>query len=284
MSVPVSTMDESENMMTHHIEIQELKAPVAAPAAQAADYAIELGGLRKAYGEHEVLRGVSLRVRHGEVCSIIGPSGAGKSTLLRCVNLLEEPDHGNMIVAGQYVQGGINHSRKQLQTLRRHVGMVFQSFNLFPHMTVLDNIVLPQRRVLGRGAEQARDKGRNLLEKVGLADKADAFPMKLSGGQQQRVAIARALALEPSAMLFDEPTSALDPELAHGVLNVMKEVAQSGMTMMVVTHEMNFARTIGDHLVVMENGSILEEGKPEEVMEHPTKKRTAEFLSAVINR
>ncbi|MFC2688685.1 amino acid ABC transporter ATP-binding protein [Propionibacterium freudenreichii] len=267
--------------MTQHVAA----APAAAPAVRMpGDYAIELGGIRKSYGDHEVLKGVSLRVKQGEVCSIIGPSGAGKSTLLRCVNLLEEPDHGNMIVDGQYMQGGINHSRKELLELRRRVGMVFQSFNLFPHMTVLDNIVLPQRRVLKRSPEAARDKGRELLDKVGLADKADSYPAKLSGGQQQRVAIARALALEPSAMLFDEPTSALDPELAHGVLNVMKEVAVTGMTMMVVTHEMNFARTIGDHLVVMEDGAILEEGDPEKVMSHPEKERTAEFLSAVINR
>ncbi len=248
------------------------------------DYAVELGGIRKSFGGHEVLVGVSLRVRPGEVCSIIGPSGAGKSTLLRCVNLLEEPDEGNMIVAGQYLKGGVSHSRSELLALRRNVGMVFQSFNLFPHMSVIDNITLPQRRVLGRGVEEARARGRELLETVGLGEKADSFPAKLSGGQQQRVAIARALALEPKIMLFDEPTSALDPELAKGVLSVMKDVAQTGMTMLVVTHEMNFARTIGDHLVVMEGGAILEEGVPEEVMSNPTMARTREFLSAVSNR
>ncbi|WOQ15743.1 amino acid ABC transporter ATP-binding protein [Raineyella sp. W15-4] len=253
------------------------------PAART-PYAIELSGITKDFAGHRVLKGVTLRVKEGEVCSIIGPSGAGKSTLLRCVNLLEVPDGGNMVVAGQYLEGGRPQARQELLQLRRNVGMVFQSFNLFPHMTVLDNIVLPQRRVLKRSLEEARTRALELLDRVGLATKESAYPAKLSGGQQQRVAIARALALEPQVMLFDEPTSALDPELAQGVLNVMKEVAMSGMTMMVVTHEMNFARTIGDHLVVMEDGAILEEGVPEVVMSNPTQERTREFLSAVINR
>jgi polar amino acid transport system ATP-binding protein len=247
----------------------------------AAKYAIELAAIEKTFAGHQVLKKVSLRVKEGEVCSIIGPSGAGKSTLLRCVNLLEQPDGGNMVVAGQYLAAGRSHSRKELLLLRRNVGMVFQSFNLFGHLTVLDNIVLPQRRVLKRSEEEAKARGRELLERVGLAEKADAYPAKISGGQQQRVAIARALALEPKVMLFDEPTSALDPELAQEVLAVMKEVAAMGMTMLVVTHEMGFARTIGDHLVVMEDGVIIEQGDPEKVMSDPAEERTRKFLSAV---
>jgi polar amino acid transport system ATP-binding protein len=247
----------------------------------AVKYAIELAAIEKTYAGHQVLKKVSLRVKEGEVCSIIGPSGAGKSTLLRCVNLLEEPDGGNMVVAGQYLAAGRSHSRRELLQLRRNVGMVFQSFNLFGHLTVLDNIVLPQRRVLKRSEDEAKARGRELLERVGLADKADAYPAKISGGQQQRVAIARALALEPKVMLFDEPTSALDPELAQEVLAVMKEVAAMGMTMLVVTHEMGFARTIGDHLVVMEDGVIIEQGNPEQVMSDPSEERTRKFLSAV---
>jgi polar amino acid transport system ATP-binding protein len=247
----------------------------------AEEYAIELAAIEKAFAGHQVLKKVSLRVKQGEVCSIIGPSGAGKSTLLRCVNLLEQPDSGNMVIAGQYLEAGRSHSRRDLLELRRNVGMVFQSFNLFPHLSVLDNIVLPQRRVLKRSEEAARERGRELLERVGLVEKADAYPAKLSGGQQQRVAIARALALEPKVMLFDEPTSALDPELAQEVLAVMKEVAAMGMTMLVVTHEMGFARTIGDQLVVMDGGVIIEEGDPEKVMSDPSEERTRKFLSAV---
>ncbi|MDR1513419.1 MAG: amino acid ABC transporter ATP-binding protein [Propionibacteriaceae bacterium] len=244
---------------------------------------IELAAVSKHFGPHHVLKNVSLRVRPGEVCSIIGPSGAGKSTLLRCVNLLETPESGNMIVAGQYLEPGKPQDRKALLRLRRNVGMVFQSFNLFGHLSVIENISLAQRRVLKRTPQEARERGMELLERVGLADKADAYPAKISGGQQQRVAIARALALEPKAMLFDEPTSALDPELAQEVLAVMREVASSGMTMLVVTHEMNFARTIGDHLVVMEDGAIIEEGDPERIMSDPAQARTREFLAAVIN-
>ncbi|MDR1852720.1 MAG: amino acid ABC transporter ATP-binding protein [Propionibacteriaceae bacterium] len=246
-------------------------------------YLVELAKVDKHFGSNHVLKGVSLRVKPGEVCSIIGPSGAGKSTLLRCVNLLESPDSGNMVVAGQYVDLARPLDKRSLLQLRRNVGMVFQSFNLFPHLSVLENISLPQRRVLGRSAEDAKAKSLELLERVGLADKAESFPSKISGGQQQRVAIARALALEPKAMLFDEPTSALDPELAQEVLGVMKEVAASGMTMLVVTHEMNFARNVGNHLVVMENGSIIEEGDPEQIMTEPKLERTKQFLSAVIN-
>jgi polar amino acid transport system ATP-binding protein len=189
-----------------------------------------------------------------------------------------------MVVAGQLVDLATTQDRKSLLQLRRNVGMVFQSFNLFPHLTVIENIALPQRRVLKRTPDEARARGMELLDRVGLADKAESDPAKISGGQQQRVAIARALALDPKAMLFDEPTSALDPELAQEVLAVMKEVAHSGMTMLVVTHEMSFARTIGDHLVVMEDGSIIEEGEPEEIMSNPKQERTRQFLSAVIDR
>ncbi len=248
------------------------------------EYAVELAVIKKSYGPHDVLKGVSLRVKEGEVCSIIGPSGAGKSTLLRCANLLEQPDSGQIAFADQFIDAGRVPRRRDLVKLRRNVGMVFQSFNLFPHMTVLDNVMLPQKRVLGRDADTARVAALELLERVGLGEKTDSYPAKISGGQQQRVAIARALALEPKVMLFDEPTSALDPELAKGVLDVMKEVAESGMTMLVVTHEMGFARNIGNHLVVMEDGNIIEEGDPEQVMTNPSQERTRRFLSAVIDR
>ena len=262
----------------------EDKKPKSTSGRTGPEWAVELAVIKKRYGTHDVLKGVSLRLKEGEVCSIIGPSGAGKSTLLRCVNLLEQPDSGQISIDGQFIDSGHPLRRKDLIKLRRSVGMVFQSFNLFPHMTVLDNVVLPQKRVLGRDTETARASALELLDKVGLGEKTDSYPSKISGGQQQRVAIARALALEPKVMLFDEPTSALDPELANGVLEVMRDVAESGMTMLVVTHEMSFARNIGNHLVVMEDGNIIVEGDPEQVMTNPSQERTQQFLSAVINR
>ena len=244
---------------------------------------IELGGITKSFGGKTILHSVSLQVARGEVCSIIGPSGAGKSTLLRCVNLLEKPESGNLSVDGQFVD--LAHpSSHDLIELRRTVGMVFQSFNLFPHMSVLRNVTFPQEKVLGRPRAEAEEKAKALLERVGLAEKGDDYPSRLSGGQQQRVAIARALALEPKAMLFDEPTSALDPELGRDVLDVMRELADTGMTMIVVTHEMAFARDVGDHLVVMADGAVIEEGVPEQVMSHPQHERTQRFLSAVVGR
>lgn len=247
------------------------------------EFAIELAGLRKRYGDHEVLKGVSLRVKEGSVCSVIGPSGAGKSTLLRCVNLLEAPDDGNMLVAGQFLEGGHSHSRKELLALRRHVGMVFQSFNLFPHMPVIDNIVLAQQRVLKRSKDEARERALELLDSVGLSDKAEQYPPKLSGGQQQRVAIARSLCMEPDLLLFDEPTSALDPEMINEVLDVMVELAQSGMTMICVTHEMGFAKKVANRVVFMDEGKIVEMNSPTALFETPKHPRTQAFLNQILS-
>lgn len=245
---------------------------------------IELTSVVKRFGQHTVVDNVSLSVREGEVAAIIGPSGAGKSTLLRCINLLERPDSGSLRVGEIRVDAGAEIGAKGLALLRRKAGMVFQSFNLFPHLTVKRNVSLAQQRVLGRSPQDADATSMALLERVGLADKAGQYPNRCSGGQQQRVAIARALALEPSVMLFDEPTSALDPELGLEVLAVMKEVAAEGMTMVVVTHEMEFARNVGDHVVVMAEGAVLEKGKPDEVFTNPQKERTRQFLRAVLER
>ncbi|MDP9937815.1 amino acid ABC transporter ATP-binding protein [Paenarthrobacter nicotinovorans] len=246
--------------------------------------AISLESVVKRYGDHTVINDVSLSVREGEVIAIIGPSGAGKSTLLRCINLLEVPDRGRITVEGNQVVAGTEISRKDLVRLRRNVGMVFQSFNLFPHMTVLRNISLPQERVLGRSRAEADARSMKLLERVGLADKARQYPGRCSGGQQQRIAIARALALDPQVMLFDEPTSALDPEVGLEVLAVMRELAAEGMTMVVVTHEMQFARDVSDRVVVMAEGAILEEGDPADVFTAPAMDRTRRFLRAVLER
>ncbi|MEU3051099.1 amino acid ABC transporter ATP-binding protein [Streptomyces sp. NPDC006984] len=243
--------------------------------------AIELENVVKRFGDHTVVDNVSLSVAQGEVAAIIGPSGAGKSTLLRCVNLLERPENGTIVVAGTSIDAGSQIKSKDLAKLRSVVGMVFQSFNLFPHLTVLRNITLPQEQVLGRSPAEARGRGLALLERVGLADKANQYPNRCSGGQQQRIAIARALALDPEVMLFDEPTSALDPELGLEVLNVMRELADEGMTMVVVTHEMEFARDVSDHLVVMADGAIIEEGEPADIFAEPTHARTRQFLRAV---
>jgi polar amino acid transport system ATP-binding protein len=245
---------------------------------------IELAHIVKKFGDHTVIDDVCLEVEEGEVTAIIGPSGAGKSTLLRCINLLERPDAGSVHVAGTTIDVSSVISRRDLSALRREVGMVFQSFNLFPHLTVARNVELAQERVLGRDRKAARVRARELLERVGLGDKADQYPMRCSGGQQQRIAIARALALDPKVMLFDEPTSALDPELGLEVLSVMRELADDGMTMVIVTHEMQFARDVSDHLVVMADGRILEEGKPDTVFTDPREPRTRQFLKAVLER
>ena len=245
---------------------------------------VALDNIRKSYGDHVVLDDVTLHVNQGEVISIIGPSGAGKSTFLRCTNLLEVPDSGTIRVGDHTIDASQKHTEKQLEQLRRTAGMVFQSFNLFPHMTVLDNVSLAQRRVLGRSRDEADERSRELITRVGLKDKFDAYPGRLSGGQQQRIAIARALAMNPEVMLFDEPTSALDPEVGLEVLAVMQELAESGMTMMVVTHEIEFARKVGDRLIVMADGGILEEGDPTEVITDPKQPRTRQFLSAVVHR
>ncbi|MFP5345745.1 MAG: amino acid ABC transporter ATP-binding protein [Actinomycetes bacterium] len=246
--------------------------------------AIRLDSVVKRFGDHTVIDNVSLSVREGEVAAIIGPSGAGKSTLLRCINLLERPDSGRITVENHQVDAGAPISAKDLASLRRTTGMVFQSFNLFPHLSVLRNISLAQERVLGRGRKEADARSRQLLERVGLAEKADQYPSRCSGGQQQRIAIARALALDPKVMLFDEPTSALDPELGLEVLAVMRELADEGMTMVVVTHEMQFAKDVSDHLVVMADGAILEEGLPSEIFREPRQERTRRFLRAVLER
>ncbi|GGV87854.1 MULTISPECIES: amino acid ABC transporter ATP-binding protein [Streptomyces] len=241
--------------------------------------AIDVQGLRKAFGELEVLRGIDFSVARGEVVCVIGPSGSGKSTLLRCVNLLEEPSAGRVVVAGTEVTD----PDVDIDRVRRRIGMVFQSFNLFPHLTALENLTIAQRRVLRRDRTEAERIARANLERVGLSDKAAAYPAQLSGGQQQRVAIARALSMEPQLMLFDEPTSALDPELVGDVLAVMRSLAQEGMTMLVVTHEMSFAREVADRVVFMDGGVIVEQGTPEQVVGAPQHERTRTFLARVLD-
>ncbi|MBF4769647.1 amino acid ABC transporter ATP-binding protein [Nocardioides agariphilus] len=240
--------------------------------------AIEVRDLHKYYGSHEVLKGVDFHVDAGQVVCVIGPSGSGKSTLLRCVNRLEEPTSGRILVEGI----DICDPEVDLAAVRSRIGMVFQQFNLFPHMSVLKNLCVAQRRVRKRSQDEAVRIARDNLAKVGLADKENAYPAHLSGGQQQRVAIARALSMEPDMMLFDEPTSALDPELVGDVLAVMRTLATDGMTMMVVTHEMGFAREVGDNLVFMDGGVIVEEGDPVDVLSHPRHARTQAFLSKVL--
>lgn len=250
----------------------------------AVHYVVDVRNLAKAYGGHVVLRDVSLSVPAGSVTAMIGPSGAGKSTLLRCMNLLEKPDSGEINIDGHRIDAGQKISARNLAQLRRSAGMVFQHFNLFPHMTVLRNISLPQQRVLGRSQDEANAKSMELLSRMGLAEKADHYPSRCSGGQQQRIAIARALALGPRVMLFDEPTSALDPEVGVEVLEVMKELAAEGMTMVVVTHEMSFAANVSDELVVMADGGIIERGDPKKIMSDPQNERTRRFLRAVLER
>ena len=238
---------------------------------------IEIKGLRKAFGTDEVLKGIDLSIDEKEVVVIIGPSGSGKSTLLRCMNHLEEPTGGEVVVDGITLSSEAN-----INKVREEVGMVFQRFNLFPHMTVLENIMLAPMKVKHVSRDAAEKTARELLARVGLAEKADAYPDNLSGGQQQRVAIARALAMHPKVMLFDEPTSALDPEMVGEVLDVMRALANEGMTMVVVTHEMGFAREVGDRLLFVDEGRIIESGVPREVFEHPKEERTRSFLSKVL--
>lgn len=245
---------------------------------------IDLQHLSKRFGDNIVLDDVSLRVEPGSVTALIGPSGAGKSTFLRCINLLEIPDSGSIQVAHHTIEPGKEIRPRDLAALRRTVGMVFQSFNLFPHMSVLENVSFPQRKVLGRSRAEADERSMQLLERVGLPEKAKEFPQRCSGGQQQRIAIARALALDPSIMLFDEPTSAIDPEVGLEVLAVMRELAEEGMTMLIVTHEMQFARDVSDTLVVMADCKIVEQGDPREIMSNPSNARTRQFLRAVLER
>lgn len=238
---------------------------------------VRIKELRKSYGDLEVLKGVDLDVKRGEVVVILGPSGSGKSTLLRCVNLLEVPTSGKIF----FEDTEITDPSTDINELRKHVGMVFQSFNLFPHLTAKGNVMLAQQKVLKRSKEEAEKIALAELEKVGLLERADHYPNQLSGGQQQRVAIARALAMEPHVMLFDEATSALDPELVRGVLDVMKSLAKEGMTMMVVTHEMGFARDVADRVVFMDGGVVVEQGAPAEVFDHPQHNRTKDFLGHI---
>ena len=238
---------------------------------------IKVEGLRKSYGDNEVLKGIDVTIAEQEVVVVIGPSGGGKSTFLRCLNYLEVPTSGTITFDGIPLNGEAN-----INEVRKEVGMVFQRFNLFPHMTVMDNLILAPTIVRHEKKEEAVEKAKLYLDKVGLLNKADAYPGSLSGGQQQRVAIARALCMKPKAMLFDEPTSALDPEMINEVLDVMKNLAQEGMTMVVVTHEMGFAREVGDRILFLDGGKILEQGDPTEFFAHPKNERAQNFLSKIL--
>ncbi|MFY8330555.1 amino acid ABC transporter ATP-binding protein [Vagococcus carniphilus] len=239
---------------------------------------INIKGLTKTFDKNEVLKGIDLTINQGEVVVVIGPSGSGKSTFLRCLNLLEEPTSGDIEFEGV----NLVDKKTDINQLRQKMGMVFQSFNLFPHKTVLDNLTISPIKVKGESPESANKKALELLDRVGLKDKANSFPSQLSGGQQQRVAIARALAMNPDVMLFDEPTSALDPEMVGEVLAVMKDLAKEGMTMVVVTHEMGFAKEVADRVIFMADGFIAEEGTPDELFNHPKNPRTQDFLSKVL--
>ena len=239
---------------------------------------IRVNNLKKTFGELEVLSGINEHIRKGEVVVVIGPSGSGKSTFLRCLNLLETPTEGEIFIDDEK----INDPKVDVNRIRQKMGMVFQHFNLFPHLTIMGNITLAPIMLKKMTKQQAHDKALELLAKVGLEDKADAYPAQLSGGQKQRVAIARALAMEPEIMLFDEPTSALDPEMVGEVLDVMKSLAESGMTMVVVTHEMGFAKEVGTRLLFMDQGIVMESGVPKDIFENPQNERTQKFLSKVL--
>ena len=239
---------------------------------------INIKNLHKSFGDLEVIKGIDLEIKKGEIVTIVGPSGSGKSTVLRCMNLLEEPTDGKIIFEGE----NITDKKVNIDKIRQNIGMVFQNFNLFPHMTVLDNITLAPTKIKKISKEQANKKAEILLDRVGLLDKKDAYPAQLSGGQKQRIAIARALAMEPDMMLFDEPTSALDPEMVKEVLDVIKELANEGMTMAIVTHEMAFAKEVADRVIFVDGGKILENDTPENVFNNPTNERTKEFLAKVL--
>ena len=241
---------------------------------------IKVENLYKNYGELEVLKNISTSINKGEVIAIIGPSGSGKSTFLRCLNLLEVPTSGNILIKGKNLMD----KKTNINVVRTHVGMVFQHFNLFPHKTVLENLTLAPMKVKNMKKEEIEKKAMYLLGKVGLKDKANVYPNQLSGGQKQRIAIARALAMDPEVMLFDEPTSALDPEMIKEVLDVMKKLAEEGMTMIIVTHEMGFARNVADRVFFMDRGDILEDTTPDELFNNPQHERTKEFLTKVLNR
>ncbi|KAA0875471.1 ABC transporter ATP-binding protein [Nitrincola tapanii] len=259
----------------------------ASQSTQPKPCALEVHDLHKRYGAHEVLKGISLTAAEGNVISILGSSGSGKSTFLRCLNLLEKPNQGEIRLGGQALNLSLNSAgelevknRRELENMRARMGFVFQNFNLWPHMTVLENIQLAPIQVLKLSRQQARERALALLERVGLADKAKAYPSMLSGGQQQRIAIARTLAMEPDVLLFDEPTSALDPELVNEVLSVMQGLAEEGRTMLIVTHEMRFARDVSSHILFLHQGRVEEFGSPDEVFNHPTSERCREFISS----
>ena len=239
----------------------------------------DIQGLKKNFGEVEVLKGIDLKIEKGEVVVVIGPSGSGKSTFIRCLNLLETPTDGKILFEGTDICG----KETQANLHREKVGMVFQQFNLFNNLSVLDNITVSLKKVKKMPEAQAKEKALKLLDRVGLTDKADTYPSQLSGGQKQRIAIVRAMALDPDVMLFDEPTSALDPEMVGEVLKVIQELAEEGVTMVVVTHEMGFARKVGTRILFMDDGVIVEEGTPEQIFDHPQNERTRDFLSKVIN-
>ena len=239
---------------------------------------IEIKDLHKSFGDLEVLKGITETIKDGEIVSIIGPSGSGKSTFLRCINLLEEPTSGHIIIDGQE----ITDPKTDINKMREDLGMVFQRFNLFPHKTVLENITLAPINVKGIAQAEAEKTARELLQRVGLLDKADSYPAALSGGQQQRVAIARALAMHPKIMLFDEPTSALDPEMVGEVLAVIRQLTETGMTMLIVTHEMGFAREVSDRVFFMDQGYIMEQGTPDQIFNNPKEPRTQDFLAKVL--
>ena len=239
---------------------------------------IEIKDLKKSFGDLDVLKGITETIKDGEIVSIIGPSGSGKSTFLRCINLLEEPTAGHIYIDGEE----ITDPKHDINKMRENLGMVFQRFNLFPHKTVLENITLAPINVKGEAKESAEKTARELLQRVGLLDKADVYPNSLSGGQQQRVAIARALAMHPDIMLFDEPTSALDPEMVGEVLAVIRQLTETGMTMVIVTHEMGFAREVSDRVFFMDQGYIMDQGTPEEIFGNPKEARTKDFLAKVL--
>ncbi|UOQ61805.1 amino acid ABC transporter ATP-binding protein [Leucobacter rhizosphaerae] len=259
--------------------------PVSDAAVRADPAFVSAAGLTKAFGAHVAVDDVSLEVAKGEVISIIGPSGAGKSSLIRCLNLLEVPDHGSLRIGDARVDfTGGSLAKPQVRALRAQTGMVFQAFNLFPHFSALKNVALPQMRVHKRSRAEAEERAMAELTRVGLASKANAYPAECSGGQQQRIAIARALAMDPELMLFDEPTSGLDPEIGAEILQVMRGLAADDMTMLIVTHEMEFARHVSNRVVVMVDGAVIEEGPPEQIMTQPEHERTQQFLSAVLGR
>ncbi len=280
--------------MAYDLDVARMKAlspsPLGAPSASGSPApepsrpVIKLDHLSKSFGTFQALQDINLSILQGDVLAIIGPSGSGKSTLLRCINWLEPANSGRITVGDLSLDCSKPVGKEQITTLRRQLGMVFQSFNLFPHMTVLRNVSLAQERTLGRSRREADEVSMGLLERVGLADKAHQYPVRCSGGQQQRIAIARALALDPKVMLFDEPTSALDPELGLEVLAVMRELASSGMTMIVVTHEMGFAENVSEHTMIMADGQILEYGPSREVIRNPQTERARRFLRAVNDR